>query len=901
MPLPTLLREGFVVPRAGLSKSEKDCIKNMRSIDYIINFLSDRIPIAAGNNPKIPAKSPGDKVIVLKSETGSGKSTVLAPFLYETFQTRVNKNIAITQPRVLTTIDICTKLPENYPFLKMDENLGYMTGDFKRRPSSKGIIFMTHGILLQQLKITPDEQFIKAYSFILVDEVHDRQMDVDMSLFLLKKFLAANYKDPNCPFVILMSATFKPIIFTEYFDTPKENLINVVGSSFPIEANFLKYDNPDFIKKAVATAEQLHIKNISDVEENQYSRDILIFVKGTGPSRDILKKLHIFNASVLSKGFEHVLAHTSEGDADHPPEKNASSSSNNGKGKGSGDGKGKGSGDGKGKGSGDGKGKGSGDGKGKGKGSGDGKGWRGDRKGGAPAEDSRRFHIAPIELSRTSFYSGGAEYQNLFSDIGNISVPIYKLTDKGDVSPEIDRWVKPTRRIIVATNIAETGVTIESLKYCIDTGFVNNVEFNPDFGVEAMFTKGITKGMATQRKGRVGRLAPGHWYPIYTEDTFKALDEDQFADILTKDMTESMLNILIKETETTLVENDSQHITPKLIEERNMFLTNYMTNQRYHYFTSLKSLNMASVDFLESPSANSLNFAMEKLHGLAFIGNDLNPTILGMYAFRFRKITVENRRFLLAGYAHGANILDLITIVAFIETRRMNTFHRKYQPINMFKKKLSDAEYEFYYKIVIADEMVEYILVWEYWSEFLNEIIIKMNKTTGQSAFYTKMMQQWCVDHKLTYEGLMQVVATRDELIESFISMGINPYYNGLGIDKGSYNLLNMFRESLEDFTDEVQKIKKCIMDGYRFNLCLWDDSTKKYILHYRSIPVSIRSNVNTRMGDDAVQTNPNYLILSNIMMRESQKNKGMYEFESTGSVSVMDSYVDVDVNFLKH
>jgi hypothetical protein len=54
-------------------------------------------------------------------------------------------------------------------------------------------------------------------------------------------------------------------------------------------------------------------------------------------------------------------------------------------------------------------------------------------------------------------------------------------------------------------------------------------------------------------------------------------------------------------------------------------------------------------------------------------------------------------------------------------------------------------------------------------------------------------------------------------------------------------------------------------------------------------------------MGDDAIQTNPNYLILSNIMMMESQKNKGMYEFESIGSVSVMDSYLDMDMNFLKH
>ena len=147
----------------------------------------------------------------------------------------------------------------------------------------------------------------------------------------------------------------------------------------------------------------------------------------------------------------------------------------------------------------------------------------------------------------------------------------------------------------------------------------------------------------------------------------------------------------------------------------------------------------------------------------------------------------------------------------------------------------------------------------------------------------------------------MDVILYRDELIENFVSMGINPYYNGLNIKHTEYNLLNIFRQNLEEFIGEVKKIKQCIHDGYRFNLCLWDNQRKTYILHHRNIPITIRSNVNTRMGDDAKQTNPNYIILSNIMLRENLKNPGMYELESSGAVSIMDSYVNIDLNFFKH
>lgn len=842
--LPTLLRSGYIKPnpKLKLSKSAINSIKNMRGIDYIMNFISDRVPVSSGATARKQARSIGDKVIVLKSDTGSGKSTVMPPFLYETFQDRTRKGIAVTQPRILTAIDIAENLPEHYTYLKLDDNLGYSTGDYKREPKNKGITFMTIGILLQQLKSLEDEMFMRKYSFILIDEVHERDLNVDTSIYMLKKFLEVNYADPNCPIVILMSATFDPTIFMDYFNCPQDNYIQVIGSTFPIEKNFLKFDTSNYIQCAINKAEELHITNIADIEENSEFRDIIIFVSGSVMARSILEKLHLFNAKILSKSFSQVLQYLEDKK-------------------------------------------------------------KSEKLGGT--SDDKRYYIAPIDLNSKTFHASGAEYQNMFSDINNITFPVYKLNEKGGVDlKSVSKWIKPTRRIIVATPIAETGVTVDTLKYCIDTGFVTSVQFNSDFAVKTIIAKDVTQGMATQRKGRVGRKSPGEWYPCYTEKTFNALQLDQFANILTSDVTTELLGIFIKETESMIIENESHTRSKKFIYDNNLFLTNYLTDPSYYQLTQLKQLNIASIDFLESPSANSLIYSTEKLYGLGFIDSNYNPTTLGVYANNIRKISMESRRMILAGYAHGANILDLITIVSFIEVERMWVLHRKYMPININPKKLNDKEYEFYFKVVIGDEFVDYLFIWEMYSEML-DTMMKDTKAKADKGkpyiFDVSKVEQWCLDNKLIYAGINKVALVRDEIIDDLITMGLNPYWNGLGIEKGTYSLLKMFRENLDECVGEVKKIKKCVVDGFRLNLIIWDNSTKKYILHHRNIPVQVRAPVLSRMGDDAVQTNANFLISSNIMLRQCQNNKDMFQFEHSGSISILDAYLDIDLGFFDH
>jgi HrpA-like RNA helicase len=842
MVLPTLLQKGKIVPPKGTSKSEKDRLANMIGIDYIMNFISDRLPITTGSQPKIRPKSIGDKVLVLRSDTGSGKSTVIPPYLYEKFQERTRKNISVTQPRILTAKSIAEGTPENYSFMKIDVNVGYSTKEMKRLPLQKGVIYMTIQTLLQQIKIMTDEEFMKKYSFILIDEVHDRGISVDVILFLLKKLLAVHFDNPECPFIILMSATFNPNIFLEYFDCPPSNFIQIEGATFPIEKHFAKFDVPDYLNYATNLAEELHIKNISEIDDNSDFRDILIFVSVGGKAKKILDKLHAFNANILSKPFTDVLRYLNDKKTN--------------------------------------------------------------TKLGGQVNDDKQYYIAPIELTSTTFRYGGTEYQNLFSPIDSIMVPIYSTNDKGVIDTKsIKKWVKPTRRIIVATNIAETGVTIETLKYCIDTGFIFSVNFNPDFGTQMMLNKNITKGMAIQRRGRVGRKSPGIWYACYTEEAFESLQTDQFAEILTNDITNDLMGIIVKETESQLITKEQVSIE-EYKKDKNFFITNYLSNSELYLLRHVNTLNFSTIDLFEMPAGESLIYSVEKLYGLGFIDSQYNPTILGLYSLQLGGIKIESLRMILAGYSHGANVLDLITIASFIEAKAFNVYSKKYKPFNPLKSKIDDKDYDFYYKVIIGDQFIEFLLNWELYSEFLNEMMDSIRKKSNKGqpySFNINKLEKWCQDHLIEYSEMNNITKIRNDIIASFITVGLNPYYNGMDLESGTYNLLNIMRNDLEEGLSEIKKIKKCILDGYRFNLCVWDDTSKKYIIRHRNIPISIiRNNLLSRMGDDAQQRNANFVIVCEVSMRESQKNPGIYEFNASDPISIMDS-LDIDLEFLNH
>lgn len=103
-----------------------------------------------------------------------------------------------------------------------------------------------------------------------------------------------------------------------------------------------------------------------------------------------------------------------------------------------------------------------------------------------------------------------------------------------------------TRKCILATNIAETSITIPGIKYVIDTGKCKEKKYlarDSGGGFDTLMTRDITKSNAMQRAGRAGREGPGECYRLYTEDAFNAMPLTLEPEILRTSLTSSFLQL----------------------------------------------------------------------------------------------------------------------------------------------------------------------------------------------------------------------------------------------------------------------------------------------------------------------------------------------------------------------
>ena len=825
--LPTMLRKGFLVPPKDSSEKEKTLIKNTVTVDWILAKVSNMIPISSREFIiKKYVASYGDRVLVLKSETGSGKSTVLPVKLYTSFFTRTNRNIAITQPRVLTAIDIPKSIITYSPEIKIGKNIGYNTKMFKRLPSEKGIIFATVGIIVQELLTLTEENFMKKYQFIIIDEVDQRSLEIDQCLFLLKKFLKNNYKHAGCPLIILMSATINEIIFMDYFEVPKENYIQVVGSTYPIEMHFPDYSVLDYINYASLKAQKLHLDNMDDLVPENPFRDIIIFVKDAGTGRKIYDSMHIFNSEILAKSETVISEYHKQLDpmlADLT-------------------------------------------------------------KGGSLTKEQQNYSnkfIIPILLDSTIFAQGDKDYKDLFFDISLVNTPIWN----DYVTKDIARHVKPVRRIIIITNLAETGVTIDTLKYCIDTGLKLNSEFYPDYNCRSLMTTNISHVSAIQRRGRVGRKSPGHFYPCYTEATFNALARDELPTILIEDITDNLLTILIREKHTKLLQETNYDRIKNNKTQNNIFQQHLKFSNDWYTVKNELNINITELDLIESPSIQSISYSCEKLYILGFIDINYNITDTGFFADKIRFIPVELRKLILSGFHYGANILDLITIVAFTYISRNKIFTKDFRLENFMK--VNNVEFRFYNQILIADDFINCIFIWNIFRGFVG-------KNIGKGIHLNKV-REWLEKCNIKPTGFISMIRTRDDIIENLIDIGINPYYNGLGLPYPTYNLNQILTGSLTDGLAEIKKIKYCLYEGLKCNLLRHDKFTT-YTSVFKNVPVKVKSAVVKELNE-VDQLYPKYVVCNGYML--SQKfDSEQYQFIADGFCSVLDNFVDVDEKF---
>jgi ATP-dependent helicase HrpB len=187
-----------------------------------------------------------------------------------------------------------------------------------------------------------------------------------------------------------------------------------------------------------------------------------------------------------------------------------------------------------------------------------------------PADRSRRVTPATADLeslvTRTSsaakralaeepgdvlvFLPGAAEIRRVHAELlaANLDSTTRILPLMGELTwQEQELAIRPSaagsRKVVLATNIAETGLTIEGVRVVVDSGFARRPRFDPGSGMSRLETLRISRASADQRRGRAGRVAPGVCYRLWSEATDQALEEHTPAEILEADLAPLVLEL----------------------------------------------------------------------------------------------------------------------------------------------------------------------------------------------------------------------------------------------------------------------------------------------------------------------------------------------------------------------
>ncbi len=253
---------------------------NSRVMDELELNYPPELPVSAHREAILAALRAHDAVIVC-GDTGSGKTTQLPKMALELRRERVNgtaarrdvRRIACTQPRRLAAVTMAERVAG-----ELGSPVGGLVGyrhRFDRRISSDTRIeFMTDGVLLAETRFDP---LLRAYDTIIVDEAHERSLNIDFLLGILKRILARR-RDLK---VIVSSATLDAARFAAFFgDAP---VISVPGRLYPIEISYRPPpdDEDRDLPRDVAAA----------VAELPPEGDILVFLPGERDIRECADQL----------------------------------------------------------------------------------------------------------------------------------------------------------------------------------------------------------------------------------------------------------------------------------------------------------------------------------------------------------------------------------------------------------------------------------------------------------------------------------------------------------------------------------------------------------------------------------------------------------------------------------
>nr|DAD30621.1 TPA_asm: hypothetical protein HUJ06_009472 [Nelumbo nucifera] len=345
-------------------------------------------------------------VVVIIGETGSGKSTQLSQILHRNGYTK-SGIIAVTQPRRVAAVSVARRVAHELG-VQLGEEVGYAIR-FEDRTSEKTCIkYLTDGVLLRESLSGPE---LNQYSVIILDEAHERSLNTDILLGLMKRLVKMRLSNLK---VLITSATLDGEKVSRFFSNCP--ILTVPGKLFPVEILYCSERPTSYLESSLKTALDIHVR--------EPEGDVLIFMTGQDDIEKLVRKL------------EERVQGLDEG-----------------------------------------------------------------------------------------------------SCMDAIILPLH-----GSLPPEMQvRVFSPAppncRRFIVATNIAETSLTVDGVVYVIDSGYVKQRQYNPSTGMYSLDVVQISKVQANQRAGRAGRTCRGKCYRLYPSIVY----HDDFLDVTVPEIQRSSL------------------------------------------------------------------------------------------------------------------------------------------------------------------------------------------------------------------------------------------------------------------------------------------------------------------------------------------------------------------------
>jgi len=238
--------------------------------------------------PKVPMDEYREEVVecvkgnpssVIIGETGSGKTTRIPGFLLDTFP---NAKIAITQPRRVAARSVARYVASQRGG-NVGEEIGYQVRFEDQTTKGTRANFMTDGILLRKLQFDP---LLKEFDIVMVDEAHERSLNIDFILGLLKRTQAERKKLglPELK-VIATSATIEKEKFANFFG--EAPVVEVPGRMYPVEVKYAKGYIDDYTREAAQVVKQ--------IVESGKDGDVLIFMPGEGEIKRTIQQIEELN------------------------------------------------------------------------------------------------------------------------------------------------------------------------------------------------------------------------------------------------------------------------------------------------------------------------------------------------------------------------------------------------------------------------------------------------------------------------------------------------------------------------------------------------------------------------------------------------------------------------------